>query len=501
MNRIELHPQPGFQQAFLSSAADIVIGGGAAGAGKSYALLMEVLRHSGNRGFRAVVFRRTTTQIKNLGGLWDTSKELYLKLMDDRGQKPTSTEQPPKWVFPSGAQLLFSHLEHEADKYSWDGSQVALIGFDELIHFTESQFWYMVSRNRSTCGVKPYMRATTNPQKSGWVKRFLAWWLYPDDHDDEDLRGMPIPERAGVIRYLARYAETCYWGDSPDEVIGKLPADIQDSYSAEFLKTVTFIPGTLSENKVLVTKDPGYKGNLLAQDRAHGSRLLRGCWYEPDDGDVLFRNRDLVWMLANRVEGDQTWYLTADIAMDGCDLFRVAIWYGWHCVRIESYPKADGEFIWRKLAALAAEYGIEGRHIAFDAQGVGNFLTGFFTSSVDFRTQQPPIQIGDVKVSFQNLRTQCAYRISERVLRRQITVSVPSSEHDMLIEEFEAHRKKGENLAGKLCITRKEDAKAALKRSPDYFDVLLMRAFWDLAASQKSYLAYKDSELIIFDDF
>ena len=174
-----IRPQPGFQQLFLSSSADIVIGGGAAGGGKSFALLMESLRHASVPGFRAVIFRRTTPQIKNAGGLWDVSKELFLKLRDGSGRSAISTEQPPKWTFPSGSTLLFSHLEHEQDKHSWDGSQIALLGLDELIHFLETQFWYMVGRNRSTCGVRPYIRATTNPQTAGWVKRFIGWWLFP----------------------------------------------------------------------------------------------------------------------------------------------------------------------------------------------------------------------------------------------------------------------------------------------------------------------------------
>jgi len=85
-----IKPQPGFQTAFLSSPADIVIGGGAAGAGKSYALLLEPIRHSANSKFRAVIFRRTIPQIKNEGGLWDTSKEVYEKLRDLSGRSAKS---------------------------------------------------------------------------------------------------------------------------------------------------------------------------------------------------------------------------------------------------------------------------------------------------------------------------------------------------------------------------------------------------------------------------
>src|SRR5690606_20572067 len=135
---------------------DIVIYGGAAGGGKTYALLMEPLRHVLTvKGFGAVVFRRNAVQVRNEGGLWDTSELLYGPL----GLKPRETVL--EWVHvPTGNTVKFAHLEHESTVYDWQGAQVTLLQFDELTHFTERQFWYMLSRNRSTCGVRPYVRAT-----------------------------------------------------------------------------------------------------------------------------------------------------------------------------------------------------------------------------------------------------------------------------------------------------------------------------------------------------
>ena len=61
----------------LSSSADIVIGGGAAGAGKTFSLLLEPIRHIGVKGFGAVCFRRTSPMIRSEGGLWDASEKIY----------------------------------------------------------------------------------------------------------------------------------------------------------------------------------------------------------------------------------------------------------------------------------------------------------------------------------------------------------------------------------------------------------------------------------------
>ena len=488
-------PQPGFQTSFLSSRADIVIGGGAAGAGKSYALLMEPLRHAGNPGFRAAIFRRTTVQVKNSGGLWDTSKEIYLKLRNDSGQQPSPTEAPPKWKFPSGATLLFSHLEHEQTKYDWDGAQIAFLGFDELIHFTPGQFWYLVGRNRSACGVRPYIRATTNPQTSGWVKRLISWWIYPDDHQAEHLRGMPIPERAGVVRYLARWSEASYWGESPADAMAQLPEEGRAAYRVALVKSVTFIPGTLDDNLELTEKDPGYEGNLLSQDKKHGGRLRRGCWYDAEGENELFRYENLHDLFTNTFTPPGEKYMTADIAMEGSDCLRIGIWSGLRLEKIYSWDKSDGKMIWEQMQKLAHEHSVPGKNIVFDANGVGNFLSGFFKSSHDFRSQHTPLEekpvegSNTVKVDYKNLRTQCAFWLARFVQDGKIYLNVPvEMERDAIIEEFEAHKKTGQNATGKLTIPPKEEIKALIRRSPDYFDMILMRMVFEIVPQKQSWL-------------
>jgi hypothetical protein len=191
-------PQPGPQQTFLCSAADIAIYGGAAGGGKTFAELLEPLRHVGNKDFGAVIFRRTTPQITNEGALWDESLKLYPLL----GAKPNQGDL--YWTFPSGSTVSFKHLEHDKTVLNWQGSQIPLICFDELTHFTQKQFWYMVSRNRSMCGVRPYIGATCNPDADSWVAE-LTWWINQET-------GYPIPVRAGMLRWFIRIGDSCCAG-------------------------------------------------------------------------------------------------------------------------------------------------------------------------------------------------------------------------------------------------------------------------------------------------
>ena len=77
MEAIELRPQKGPQEKFLETKADIAIYGGAAGGGKSWGILFEPLRHQLNGKFGCVIFRRTSVQVRNEGGLWDESNNIY----------------------------------------------------------------------------------------------------------------------------------------------------------------------------------------------------------------------------------------------------------------------------------------------------------------------------------------------------------------------------------------------------------------------------------------
>lgn len=134
----------------MSSDADIIIYGGAAGGGKTFAILMEPLRHIRNKNFGAVILRKNAVQITVEGGLWDESFEVY------GGIKGAVPRKSPKlqWVFKSGARVSFQHQERDEELFKWQGAQIALLEFDELTHFTEKAFFYLQSRCRTTCGVR-----------------------------------------------------------------------------------------------------------------------------------------------------------------------------------------------------------------------------------------------------------------------------------------------------------------------------------------------------------
>ena len=212
-----LGPQAGPQTMFMASSADIVIYGGAAGGGKTYALLLEALRHKDVKGFGAVIFRKNFTQITAEGGLWDASTKIFSQVPDAHQRKTPKLH----WKFDAGAKLTFAHLDREEDLLAWQGTEIAYLAFDELTHFTKHQFLYMLSRNRSTCGVKPYVRATCNPDSDSWVADFISWWI------DQDT-GYPIRERSGVVRYMCVLNDVIYWGDSPEDLAENSKAQLHE---------------------------------------------------------------------------------------------------------------------------------------------------------------------------------------------------------------------------------------------------------------------------------
>lgn len=269
-----IRPQPGPQSVFLATSADLAIYGGAAGGGKSFALLVEPLRHVHREGFGAVIFRRTSTQVRNEGSLWDESQNIYPMIGG------TPREYLLEWQFPSGAKVKFAHLEHDSTKLNWQGSQIALIGFDELTHFEEGQFWYLLSRNRSTCGIKPYIRATTNPVSEddkigGWVARLISWWIDPET-------GYAIPERSGVIRYFIRLNNQIEWADDPQTLRDKFGDEVEP-------KSLTFIAANLDDNPALLARDPGYRANLMALPTVERERLLGGNWKIRPTAGMFFK--------------------------------------------------------------------------------------------------------------------------------------------------------------------------------------------------------------------
>lgn len=277
---IVLKPQPGPQERFLATPADICIFGGSAGGGKSFGLLLAPLRYKNVKDFTCTVFRKNFKQIFSQGGLWDESWKIYSPI---RGAVRKLGDA--SWTFHNAkgepaARVNFAHIERFEEVEAWQGSQICFLAFDEITHFDEKTFFYMLSRNRSTCGVKPFVRATCNPDADSWVARFIDWWIDPES-------GYPIPERSGKLRWFFRRDDEIYWGGSRQELIDKYHLKTAEELIS--VKSVTFIASSIYDNQILLKNDPSYLGNLLALPTVERERLLKGNWKIRPSAGLYFK--------------------------------------------------------------------------------------------------------------------------------------------------------------------------------------------------------------------
>jgi hypothetical protein len=164
--------------------------GGAAGGGKSDALLAAALQYVDVPGYAALILRRTFRQLDQPDAIMSRSKE-WLANTDARWN-----DDAKRWTFPSTATLTFGYLEHDNDVYNYQGPAYQFVGWDELTQFSEKQYEYLFSRTRrrkdlAALGIPIRHRSASNPGGIGhaWVfKRFI-------DPDRRDPHGVFIPAK------------------------------------------------------------------------------------------------------------------------------------------------------------------------------------------------------------------------------------------------------------------------------------------------------------------
>ena len=199
------------QATFLTESCLECLYGGAAGGGKSDAILMAALQFVDCKGYHALILRRTYADLTLQGAIMQRADEWL------RGTPARWVAKDKCWVFPSGATLTFGYLQNENDKYRYQSSEFQFIGFDELTQFTETQYAYLFSRLRRSDKhnqkIPLRMRSASNPANIGhkWVKsrlvegdkdgrKFIRATLKDNPHLDEDEYRRSLSELDPITR-------------------------------------------------------------------------------------------------------------------------------------------------------------------------------------------------------------------------------------------------------------------------------------------------------------
>lgn len=243
MSALEWRPSPK-QAEFLAAAEDEVLFGGAAGGGKSDALIVDALglQHGALHWdrYRALLIRQTTPQLREL---IDRTRAMYPLVYPGAEY----SEQAKEWRFPSGAKVIFGYAERDADAHQYQGQEYQWIGIDELGHFHTPYVWdYLTSRLRSVNQSIPcYMRATCNPGPK-WIRER---WGFSTSGE---------PSRKEIV------------------VDGRV-------------FTRRFIPSRIDDNQHL--RESGYKQRLMQLPPQERAALLDGRWDVVDVPGAIYREQ------------------------------------------------------------------------------------------------------------------------------------------------------------------------------------------------------------------
>lgn len=213
------------QKLFIESIADETLYGGAAGGGKSYGQIIDAFLYAlKHRKSKQLMLRRTFPELKR--SIIQTSLEIYPKNV----AKYNSSEH--KWTFINGSTIEFGYCNSESDVTQYMSAEYDVIRFDELTHFTEYMYIYLISRLRGANNHPKFVKSTTNPGNlgHGWVK--------------------------------ARFIDCC----KPDTLI-----QFENG-------TRMFIPAKVQDNKMLMENDPNYLKRLLNLSEKERKALLDGNW-------------------------------------------------------------------------------------------------------------------------------------------------------------------------------------------------------------------------------
>lgn len=488
--------QRGCQERFLATNADITIFGGNRGGGKSWALLMEVLKDIQNKNNNSIILRN---EKEDLSGVIEKSYKLFSQF-----GKYNKSQNDMTWNFDCGGKLKFSYFADSFKDFQirFQGKEYNYIGIDEITHISYEKFKYLITDNRNAYGIRNRFYGTCNPDPDSWVRKYIDWWIGEN--------GLPIEERDGIIRYCFMDGDeinNVYWGDTPEEVyrqckslIDSLWKDEYEKYGFNkltmFVKSATFIKGKLEENVALITSDPNYVANLAQQGEEQRARDLEGNWNFKASGDDILKIEHMERFFKNPSQyGDGKRRVSCDIAYEGGDNLVLWFWIGNHIEDV--YVSRDNSKRTEECVAYKLrEWGALEKDFVFDLNGPGQDFKGKFPDAVKFNNMAAPIPTTkadeqSIKYIYSSLKSQCADILVKKIKNDEISINPDllsrkfsgngysdMTLYNILMKERKAIRDADTDKG--FSLIKKEVMKKYVGHSPDFIEAMIYRQIFDI---------------------
>lgn len=403
-----------------------VLYGGGAGGGKSFLGALWILTQATNYdGTRWLIGRAKLDALKK------TTLKTFFDVMKLCGIPPhfyNYNQQDKVITFYNGSEIILKDLFTYPSDPNFDslGSlEISGAFIDECNQVDEKAKNVVRSRIRYKLrefGLTPKLFMTCNPAKG---------WVYEQFYE---------PDRNGTIR-----------------------------------KDKRFIQALVTDNKHI---DPTYIESLKQLDEASKQRLLMGNWDYDDDLAKLFAYQDVIEMFRDKELAKGEKFITADIARFGDDSTVICVWNGWKLTEIKTLNKKDLTEVAKEIRAIALRNSIPMGRVVCDENGLGGGVIDILRCK-GFVNNARPIKIEGKEENYNNLKSQCYFRLAKRVADREVVILDSKYEREIK-EELTLIRQKDIDKDGKTAVEGKDKVKALLGRSPDYADAIMMRIYFDL---------------------
>lgn len=245
-------------------------------------------------------------------------------------------------------------------------------------------------------------------------------------------------------------------------------------------KNVAFIQALYTDNPFTAEE----YGKQLSQirDRVMKERLMYGNWDYADDDDALMSFDSISDLFTNTIVPSENKYMVADIARMGSDMSVFTYWKGFECYKIETFSKQGVDITGTKLKEALRDEKIPYSHCIVDEDGIGGGVVDIVKGVKGFIANRAPFpnRLTGKPDNFRNLKSQCAYLLSDFVNDHKISIQCEYALQETLTEELSTVKRKDPDREGKLEIQPKEKQKEMIGRSPDLADTMIMRMYFEL---------------------